>query len=320
MEEEWLLFKNALNQMEDNPKVSEIEVVVERTEGCEICGSREYNGTTCTSCGLVTDSYPLSSAAEWTSCVTEDGRRNNKGDRVGPPPNLLYSDKWAVCTRMKGNTRLSRLHVQMNSSPKDRALYQNYKQLDNIGKSLGIQENVIFDAKVIYKSFASTCVITRGAPRRGLKAACLYMACQKNHIYKSMDTLINAFNITMKNYTEGMATLKRDLPPHLTPSVEVFTTPSDVVPSMMKNIYGVSQIHVNECQYICQLVQDCQDLQGRTPKGIAVAVIYLYFGGIVTKKEIVAACIVSNQAVSLPTLMKNLVIVKKEMEKNIELW
>jgi hypothetical protein len=60
---------------------------------------------------------------------------------------------------------------------------------------------------------------------------------------------------------------------------------------------------------MCNATEDCVDLMSKTPNSIASAIIHIVFGNKVTKAEMCEKC-----SVSIPTLNKIEVIIKKHLE------
>ena len=77
-----------------------------------------------------------------------------------------------------------------------RSLFHAYKDIETAARDgLHLSSIVIRDAKVMYKKFNGE-KLTRGAVRLGIKANCVFMACQLAKVPRTTKEIAQAFGIT----------------------------------------------------------------------------------------------------------------------------
>ena len=83
----------------------------------------------------------------------------------------------------------------------------------------------------------------------------------------------------------------------------------DVIPRLLSmfNIPGSRRPIVIQCKKLCDKLEKCVELMGKTPTSVASVVILMVIGG--SKQDICKNC-----KISMPTLNKIEVIVKKYLE------
>jgi len=283
---------------------------------CTRCGGRKVFGgvdidlPTCIDCGLVDQSF-LSDEPEWRSGGNPD---EGSGDpsRVGAPVNTdLFSAAWGMNTMMSGKSKLQTINMHASMNHKDRALFHAYNEMDRIGKGiLGLQENVMYSAKVKYRAF-NEAVLTRGAVRNGIKANCIFQACREFNVSRTTKEIADAFEIPSRDISRTF-----DMYQEQNPETQVHVTqPADLVPRFMNGLTTIPDDIRRRLKMkvikVCNSLKDCVDLMGRTPKAICCAVIYIVMNELElkpNKKDICRICEVSE-----PTLTKIETIIKKEL-------
>ena len=86
------------------------------------------------------------------------------------------------------------------------------------------------------------------------------------------------------------------------------TKPFNVMQRLL-NSFDVSREERYACNKMCGQLEECVDLMSKSPNSVATAIIYTVFQNKVSKTEISEKC-----SVSIPTLNKILVIVKRHLE------
>ena len=282
---------------------------------CKFCsGTKVFDGydefgmkidlPTCTSCGAVDNEY-ISDEPEWRSGAEE----GPDPSRVGCPMNLdHFSTNWNMGTLIKGgnhNFRTKRLMVRQvhcNVFHKDRSLYHAYKEMDEIGKgTLSLPDAVMYDAKTKYKKFNEN-VLTRGAVRNGIKANCIFRACRDANVARTTQEIAEAFGIPARDVSRT-ADMFRETIPEKSAGV---TKPSDLIARLFNEVKCVPDEQRGRVRQkviqSCRVYESDMKLMGKTPKGVASAVMFVtlaQMGFEVNKDEICAIC-----DVSLPTLNK----------------
>ena len=237
-----------------------------------------------------------------------------KGDpsRVGAPVNTdLFSAAWGMNMMISGKSKMARINMHSSMNHRDRALFHAYAEMDRIGKGiLCLQENVMYSAKMKYKSF-NEAVLTRGAVRNGIKANCIFQSCREFGVTRTTKEIADAFDIPSRDISRTF-----DMYQEQNPETTVHVTqPADLIARFMNSVPGVQESERGrvKCKIVkvCKSLEECVELMGRTPKAIACAVIYIVLSELKlspSKKEICRICEVSE-----PTLGKIEVIIKKEL-------
>ena len=292
------------NQM--NTLLLQKEQKEEKGEDPYICAcggikSYEFELPTCTKCGRV-DAYLLSEEAEWIGCPEDE----DNPSRVGVPVDtVLYSEAWGMNTLIVGGDRkMAKISLHSSMNHRDRALHHAYKEFDHICKGkLKLNDTIIDYAKIMYKKFNSE-KLTRGAVRLGIKANCVLLACKEHGVARTLQEVSAAFEIPVKDISRtaelfGQATGK--------------TQSSDIISRLFNNITCVPDPEKGRVRM--KIIKACEDMQlkpelmGKTPKGIASAIIFTMLNdmGYTVDRTIVAKVC----DVSVPTLMKIEKIVKR---------
>lgn len=270
-----------------------------------------YEFPTCTSCGRV-DSVFISDEPEW------NGGPDSEDDpsRVGCPVNsVLYSENWGIGTLIVGKacTKMAKISFHSSMNHRDRALHQAYTQFDHVCKgSLKLQDVVIEHAKMIYKKFNEE-KLTRGAVRFGIKANCVLYACKLHDVSRTLQEVADAFKIPVKDISRT-----NDIFRKVTGEDTGSTLSSSIISRLFNDIKFIPDSEKGKIRmkviHACEEMQTNPMLMGKTPKGIASAIIYstlIQSGYPVEKEEIAKIC-----EVSVPTLVKIEKIISNVTTKN----
>lgn len=260
------------------------------------CGgmkSYQYELPTCTNCGRVDDTF-LSDEPEWI-CGPDD---EENPSRVGIPVNtVLYSEAWGIGTTIRNGLRLSKINLHSNMNHRDRALHHAYSQFDQICKGkLKLMDTTVEYAKILYRKFNSE-KLTRGAVRAGVKANCVLYACNEHGISRTLQEVSDAFGIPVKDISRTS---------ELFGKTTGHTQSSDIISRIFNSITCIPDGEKGRVRmkviHACEDVQKKPELMGKTPKGVASAVIFNTLnemGYSVDKAFIAKIC-----DVSVPTLNK----------------
>jgi transcription initiation factor TFIIB len=289
---------------------------------CKYCdGVQTFNGDglpTCTNCGVVED-Y-IDDGAEWVSNVDDTGRVSDPA-RCGAPKDLeLFSEQWGSSTMMKptgrstwAQKRMARIGFHMSMNHRDRALYHAYKDIDAAAKdALSLPDNVVRQAKIFYRKFNES-KLTRGAVRNGIKANCVMYACKLSNIPRTTKEIADAYGIPTRDISRTHELFKQQFTEEKAqPETSAITKPIDVVNRLMNNFrVGGTETRktIMKCRKLCEKLENCVELMGKTPNSIASVVILLILKP--TKKEVCQNC-----GISMPTLNKIESVVKNYLEEN----
>jgi transcription initiation factor TFIIIB Brf1 subunit/transcription initiation factor TFIIB len=266
------------------------------------CGgvkSYEFEFPTCTSCGRV-DDYFLSEEAEWVGGPDDE----TNPSRVGiPVDNVLYSEAWGMGTMIIGRScqKMAKINLHSGMNHRDRALHHAYTQFDYICKGKLKLNDVIVDyAKVMYKKFNSE-KLTRGAVRAGVKANCVLYACKEHGVTRTLQEISDAFGIPVKDISRTSDTFG-----DATGETTGKTNSSDIISRLFNSITFIADNEKGRVRMkvikACERAQTNPNLMGKTPKGVASAVIFKTLtdmGYSVDRVTIAKIC-----DVSVPTLNK----------------
>lgn len=276
---------------------------------CECGGTRCFNEDhlpVCLDCGRA-DSIFVSDEPEWRGGMDADGAVSDPS-RVGAPTNLdHFSEAWNTGSIMTvkssgtwANKRLARINFHLSMNHKDRSLFHSYAEMDRIGKDvLKLPESIMYQAKIKYKHFSEQ-TLTRGAVRVGVKANCIFQACKEAGLSRTTQEIAAAFEIPVRDMARTTETFLEQNPDQQV----IVTTPADLIPRFFNSIKSVpeSDRGRTKCKIVqkCKSLEECVQLQGRTPKAVAATVMYLVLKPwAVTKQELAVIC-----EVSVPTITK----------------
>ena len=289
---------NQLNEILSNnvkPKNNEDDQYICACGGIK---SFQYEFPTCTECGRVDDVF-ISDEAEWIG-----GPDSDDPSRVGIPVNtVLYSANWGIGTLITGRScqRMAKISLHSSMNHRDRALHHAYTQFDHICKGrLKLNDVVIEQAKIIYRKFNQE-KLTRGAIRAGVKANCILHACNENGVSRSLQEVADAFGIPVKDISRTDEIFKQ-----ATGEDTGTTLSSDIISRLFNHINFIADSEKGRVRMkiikACEESQNTPLLMGKTPKGVASAVIFktLIDLGYKVEREVIAKIC----EVSVPTLLK----------------
>jgi transcription initiation factor TFIIB len=265
----------------------------------------------CSQCGIVDSSNGrIDQGADWSSGVTDEGAKD--GSRVGMAPSHLYNT-WGNGTKIgktKGMTvaqkRMAKIDFHMSSNHKDRALHQAYLDIQESCAILGISTSTIELAKCFYKRI-STKGITRGVVRIGMKANCVYYACKREGVPRTLHEIAGAFGIEPKDISRVANKFRDCLDDEDTE--ERVTLASDMIPRLMNEIRPMTSGKVTYgIVNLCKKIERTSDFMGKVSGGVAGACI-LYSLRDVEIERIVEATNVSK--ITLTKLKQKIDIMEK---------
>ena len=280
----------------------------------------------CTTCGTV-DGYYIDDSAEWTSGVSESGVVSDPGRCGMPSDTELFSAAWGagLVINSRGSSyairRMAKVNFHSSMNHRDRALFHAYKDIELAALTrLNLPAIVIRDAKVMYKKF-NTEKLTRGAVRTGIKANCVLTACKLANIPRTTKEVADAFEIPSKDISRTSQMFRETLLGETEAPTQVnkITKARDVLPRIFNDFTMIEEAEKrkisSKCRKMCSHIEPCVELMGKTPNSIASAVILIVLDGIVSKVDVANTC-----KISMPTLHKIEIIVRKYLEENKPTW
>jgi transcription initiation factor TFIIIB Brf1 subunit/transcription initiation factor TFIIB len=258
-----------------------------------------YDFPTCTTCGRV-ESVFISSEAEWIGGPDDE----KDPSRVGAPvDHVLYSEAWGMGTMIVGRScqKMAKINLHSGMNHRDRALHHAYSQFERVCRGkLNIHDTIIDHAKMIYKKFNSE-KLTRGAVRAGIKANCVLYACKEHGVNRTLQEISAAFDIPVKDISRTT-----DIFVSVTGETTGKTQSSDIISRIFNSVTFIPDSEKGRVRMkvikACEEAQTNPSLMGKTPKGVASAVIYKTLTDLGYPVE--RAVIAEMCEVSVPTLTK----------------
>jgi len=152
--------------------------------------------------------------------------------------------------------------------------------------------------------------LTRGAVRSGIKANCVLYACRLAKIPRTTKEIAEMFGIQCKDISRTTSIFTGIIKDEKTEK-NYITKPINVM-SRLLNTFDISREERLKCNQMCSKLEECVDLMSKSPNSVATAVIFMVMNKTLPKVEICEKC-----NVSIPTLNKIVVIVKRHLEDNV---
>jgi transcription initiation factor TFIIIB Brf1 subunit/transcription initiation factor TFIIB len=316
IEEAWSAFEQMMPKEAPEKKVNAVYF-------CKCGGSKVFgfdNLQVCTTCGVV-DGYYIDETAEWTSGVSEGGVVSDPGRCGMPSDTELFSAAWGagLVINSRGSSyavrRMAKINFHSSMNHRDRALFHAYKDIEAAALTrLNLPASVIRDAKVMYKKFNGE-KLTRGAVRLGIKANCVLAACKLSNVPRTTKEVADAFDIPSKDISRTSQMFRETLLGESAPPEQTKVTRAcDVLPRIFNDFTMIEESEKrkisSKCRKMCNFLEPCVELMGKTPNSVASAVILIVIAGQISKAEVASVC-----KISMPTLNKIETIIKKYLEE-----
>jgi transcription initiation factor TFIIB len=172
--------------------------------------------------------------------------------------------------------RMSRINFYQSMSSKDRRLYHSYSKIDHVAsQKLGLTDEIIKAAKVMYKKFSESDVLTRGGNRQGIMANCIYYGCKLYGIPRTIDEISDAYGVDRK-FMSRMESVFIDV---INPKEDTSTCASASLSHRMLNDFGdISGKDRMRVHKACEKLVDCSKLMSKHPKTVAATAIMVVLG------------------------------------------
>lgn len=254
---------------------------------CKLCyGSRtvtdEYTGEViCNTCGTVlAENIEVSSQPRTFSKEEFDSR-----SQTGAPTSLARHDmglstiisrfdKDASGRKIDPNMRsvIERLRTwdarTQLSTPTDRNLVFASNELNKLKHKLGLTDAVIEKAAYIYRK-AQARKLVRGRTKVALVAASVYAACREFSTQRTLNDIVDASNIKLKDVSRCYRLLLREL--NLNPALQ---DPAKLV-TKIANALNLDPKTARYAALVLERVKETGGSAGKDPMGLAGAVLYL---------------------------------------------
>ena len=241
--------------------------------------------------------------------ILVEDTKNSNPNRCGMPSNRLLPQSSlgtiisnTYSSQSGHNWYRMRKYHQWNSMPyKERSLYKTFNDIQTHALSGGISKSIINDAKKMFKILNET-KISRGNNIKGIKAACIYIACKKSNVPRSSKEIADMFNINVKVMTKGCKLFMENMNLSKTnTSFQVQSSiPQDYIERYCSNL-GLSNEICELSKFIAMRTNNLTIVEDNTPPSIAAGTIFLVCTVCKikkNKKEVSKACKISEVTIS----------------------
>jgi transcription initiation factor TFIIB len=235
----------------------------------------------CPDCSLVIDSATIDRGPEWRAF--NHSERQSKS-RVGAPTTQTMHDKGLSTTidwknkDAYGRNISSKKRSQMNRLRRwqerirtkdagERNLQFALSEIDRMSSSLGIPDSVREVASVLYRKALSEDLI-RGRSIEGVATACLYAACRRESLPRSLEEIEAVSRVERKEIGRTYRYVSKALGLEMQP-----VDPKQYVPRYCSQL-ELSEKVKTKAMEIIDVTAEKGLLSGKSPTGYAAAAIY----------------------------------------------
>lgn len=276
---------------------------------CSFCHEGELvyedGGLFCSKCGKFNE-IRLNHDQEWRYYGDADSKSSDP-TRVGMPMNnLLPQSSLGTIISSRGKHTIDfekiRQYHSWNTMPyKERSLYKIYEKLQSTALKAGIPPYIIKNAQSMYKKLSET-RISRGSNRRGLMAACIYIACKLENVPRSAKEIAEIYDLKVNEMTRGCKKFLEIM--NMTENSTRYniqsSNPLDFIQRFCSKLKLNSDI-VHLCEYVAFMTTKMDIVDENTPPSIAAGSIFLVLNLCninMNKKFISEACKISEVTIS----------------------
>ncbi|UHQ98625.1 transcription initiation factor IIB (plasmid) [Natrinema zhouii] len=269
---------------------SDTDQEVEETtseQTCDECGSsalvtsEDQGELVCEDCGLIIEATNIDRGPEWRAF--NHSERNNKS-RVGAPTTQTMHDK-GLTTQIDwkdkdayGRSLSSKKRNQMNRLRKwqerirtkdagERNLQFALSEIDRMASALGVPRSVREVASVIYRRALDEDLI-RGRSIEGVSTSCLYAACRREGIPRSLEEIADVSRVERKEIGRTYRYISQELSLAMEP-----VDPKEYVPRFCSELNSSEEVQA-KANEIIDVTAEKGLLSGKSPTGFAAAAIY----------------------------------------------
>jgi transcription initiation factor TFIIB len=270
-------------QQDEDARATEEQA--DESESCPECDSEQLISSgdelVCDDCGLVVEEDMIDRGPEWRAF--NQSERDSKS-RVGAPTTQTMHDK-GLTTQIDwkdkdayGRSISSKKRSQMQRLRKwqerirtkdagERNLQFALSETDRMASALGVPRSVREVASVIYRRALSEDLI-RGRSIEGVATACLYAACRKEGIPRSLEEVAAVSRVEQKEIGRTYRYISKELGLKMEP-----VDPKEYVPRFCSEL-DVSEEVKMKANEIIDVTAEQGLLSGKSPTGFAAAAIY----------------------------------------------
>lgn len=295
---------------ERSPELYDESTAIYNTYECQNCLRNDL----CLIDGNMVCTYCKS---DYGSCIDARAEWNNYADSQSPDQNrcgfnsnpLLPVSSYGTtfkCGKSLYLKRLKTLNTWHAMPYHERSLKEVFDKLTYSGVGHGLTFNIIdFSHHLFYEAvknqseFGET-KISRGDPREGLIAACLYYACKEYDVSRSSQEMAEICEIDPSDVTRGIKLFYRLMKNSELIDINKYVTKySDFIDRYCNNL-GIAEDLVHEIKILANKVDDLNILKRNAPQSMAGSCIYfvvMMYGLQISKKDIKDKC-----GISMPTI------------------
>lgn len=272
------------SETEDKDEEEKQTAFSDEEEKCPDCGGniiQEDSELICSDCSMVIEDSMIDHGPEWRAF---NSRERDSKSRVGAPTTKTMHDDGLTTTidwRDKdayGKQLSSDKRRQMNRLRKwqsrirtkdatERNLQFALSEIERMSASLGIPQNVREVASVLYRRCLDYDLI-RGRSIEGVATACLYAACRREKIPRSMEEIESASRVSRKEIGRTYRYISQELELSMEP-----VDPKQYVPRFCSELNLPENVEA-EAKRIIDIAKEAGQLSGKSPTGFAAAAIY----------------------------------------------
>lgn len=277
--------RERIRQSDDVKNQDEIDEEKAISENkCPECSSdlkHESDELLCTECGVIIESSSIDRGPEWRAF--NHSERQSKS-RVGAPTTQTMHDKGLSTTidwknkDAYGRNISSKKRSQMNRLRRwqerirtkdagERNLQFALSEIDRMSSSLGIPDSVREVASVLYRKALSEDLI-RGRSIEGVATACLYAACRREMLPRSLEEIEAVSRVERKEIGRTYRYVSKALGLEMQP-----VDPKQYVPRYCSQL-DLSEKVKTKAMEIIDVTAEKGLLSGKSPTGYAAAAIY----------------------------------------------
>lgn len=255
----------------------------QQVKKCPECGSnnlkinRDKGEIICRECGLVLEETMVDFDQEWREFDSESAAKKR---RTGAPMSYTHFDQGLgteVGTKADyyrlgkhGKNKFFRLRKwqQRISTAIERNLKLALSELKRVSSYLKLPSNVEEEASRMY-TMAVQKNLVRGRSMESVVAGCVYAACRRQGVPRTLDELAEASGVEKKEVGRTYRFVTRELNIKILPS-----NPADYVPRFSSSLNLSPETQTRSVEII-EAAQRAELTSGRGPTGIAAAALYV---------------------------------------------
>ncbi len=253
---------------------------------CPECGADELTRTdnqeiVCDACGIIVEEDNIDHGPEWRAF---NHKEREEKSRVGAPTTKTMHDKGLTTTidwRDKdayGRNISSEKRNQMRRLRKwqerirtkdagERNLQFALSEIDRMASAIGVPRSVREVASVVYRRALKEDLI-RGRSIEGVATACLYAACRKEGIPRSLEEIAEVSRVERKEIGRTYRYVSQELGLEMRP-----VDPQKYIPRYCAQLELSSKVEAKATDIVKQTAE-AGLLSGKSPTGFAAAAIY----------------------------------------------